>query len=119
MIAESSPNAIGASIGWIEAAMTGSLATAIATIAVASLGLMLLSGSLSRRRGVQLILGCFIIFGAPATAKGILRWLNEAQSMTTGERSHAPVTVAPPPPPRQLPTQAYDPYAGAALPPPR
>ena len=112
----SGPGAIGGAIGWIQAAMVGSLATAVAIIAIAGFGLMLLSGRLSRRRGFQLILGCFIVFGAPTIAAGILNAL-----AATGARASPPPAVPTaatlpsvpvPPASRSVP---YDPYAGAAL----
>jgi hypothetical protein len=100
--------------------MVGSLATAVAIIAIACFGLLLLSGHLSQRRGFQLILGCFIIFGAPTIAAGILNALN-----ATGARASLPpaaplaATLPPVPVPPASRSVPYDPYAGASLPPRR
>lgn len=116
----SGPGAIDGAISWIQATMVGSLATAVAIIAIAGFGLMLLTGRLSRRRGIQLILGCFIVFGAPTIAAGILNALG-----ATGARASLPpaasaaATLPPVPVPPASRSVPYDPYAGAALPPRR
>ena len=103
---------------WIQATLLGSLATTVAVIAVACVGLLLLSGRVDVRRGVQVVFGCFILFGAASIAAGIVR-------VAAGENSQPPVSAAPPPPPiayvapatpRPAPPVPYDPYAGAALP---
>lgn len=120
---DSSPepsNALTEALEWIRLALTGSLATTVAIIAVASFGLMLISGRLSHRRGTQLIFGCFIIFGASSIAAGITDALGVFH-MGDGEYSpSAPaVNVGPIPPQRPVTNTPYDPYAGAALPPHR
>ena len=59
------------SSGWITAVITGELAIALCTLAVAFLGFLLLTGRLPVRRGALIILGCFVLLGAPASASGI------------------------------------------------
>jgi type IV secretory pathway VirB2 component (pilin) len=59
-------------IVWIEGVMTGSVATAIAVLAVAAFGLRMLGGHVDWRHGSRIVLGCFLIFGAPAIARGFL-----------------------------------------------
>jgi type IV secretory pathway VirB2 component (pilin) len=107
-----------ASVQWLEGTLLGSLAMAIAIIAVACVGLLLLSGRIDVRRGAQVIFGCFILFGASSIAAGMMRIVGD-------ENPPAAVTPAPPPPPpvyvppaATTPVKAipYDPYAGAALP---
>ena len=46
------------------------MATSIAVIAVASIGLLMLSGRVRMRRGATVILGCFILFGVATIAQG-------------------------------------------------
>lgn len=111
-------NAIQAAVHWIEMTLVGSVASAMAVIAVAWFGLMMLNGRLSPRRGVQLVLGCFIIFGASTIASGIMR------SSTSFDGPPGPAVPPPAPilvdsmPHQPVPApRAYDPYAGAALPP--
>ena len=67
--AGSSP--IVGAVHWLEGTLLGTAATAAAVIAVAMVGLMLLTGRMNWRYGVTVILGCFILFGAGAIVAGI------------------------------------------------
>lgn len=115
--AVSSSNPAVTASSWIEGALTGSIATTIAVLAIASIGLLMLSGRLNVRRSARVILGCFIIFGASTIAAGIQSAIIGADnSASTAELDpmpyHAPTT------PAQLQSlpAATDPYAGAAVP---
>jgi type IV secretion system protein VirB2 len=100
-----------AAASWLEHLLLGSIATAIAVLAIATTGAMMLTGRVELRRGALVILGCFLLFGAPVIAAGLY-------SMLTGVTGTA--AKAPPPPlrPASAPTSAnpFDPYAGAAVP---
>lgn len=109
----SSGFALVAGVDWIARLLTGSAATIIATIGVAILGLMMLGGRLPWRRGASAVLGCFLIFGAPIVARGLLL-LGAPQGMAIQRSAATEAMVMPPPPPTPQP---YDPYAGVALPP--
>jgi len=56
---------------WVRDTMLGNLATTAAVIAVAVVGFMMLTGRIEWRRGLTVIFGCFIIFGAVAIVAGI------------------------------------------------
>ena len=56
---------------WVRDTLLGNLATAAAVIAVAVVGFMMLTGRIEWRRGLTVIFGCFIIFGAAAIVAGI------------------------------------------------
>ncbi len=111
-------SALAAAVHWLDAVVLGTVASTVAVIALASVGLLMLSGRVDVRRGAQVIIGCFIVFGAPTIAAGIM-------SVIGGPRSSPQVhslPIAPPiyPAAPALPPRAnspYDPYAGAALPP--
>ncbi len=60
-----------ASVQWIQGTLLGNVATAVAVIAVAVVGLMMLAGRMNWRHGVTVIIGCFILFGAAAIVAGI------------------------------------------------
>lgn len=62
---------INAALGWIQGTLMGSLATTAAVIAVAVVGLMMLTGRIDWRRGLTVILGAFILFGAATIVAGI------------------------------------------------
>jgi type IV secretory pathway VirB2 component (pilin) len=60
-----------AALQWVEGTLLGNLATTAAVIAVAVVGLMMLTGRIDWRRGLTVILGAFIVFGAVAIVSGI------------------------------------------------
>lgn len=55
----------------MQGTLLGNLATTAAVIAVAIVGLMMLTGRIDWRRGVTVIVGAFIVFGAAAIVAGI------------------------------------------------
>jgi type IV secretion system protein VirB2 len=62
---------IVAAVHWVQGTLLGNVATAVAVIAVAVCGFMMLTGRMNWRHGVTVILGCFILFGAAAIVAGI------------------------------------------------
>lgn len=62
---------IVAAMGWMQGTLLGNVATAIAVMAVAAVGFMMLTGRMNWRFGATVILGCFILFGAGAIVSGI------------------------------------------------
>jgi type IV secretory pathway VirB2 component (pilin) len=118
--APTSGNAIVNAVGWIQGTLLGTVGTVVAILAVAGVGYGMLWGRVNLRRGATVILGCFILFGAPVLAAGIrAAVVGEASGdYPVVARSAVPTPVAAPapapvptPPPRQA-----DPFAGAAVP---
>jgi type IV secretory pathway VirB2 component (pilin) len=62
---------IVAALGWLQGTLLGNVATAVAVIAVAMVGFMMLTGRMNWRFGATVIVGCFILFGASAIVSGI------------------------------------------------
>lgn len=62
---------IVAALGWLQGTLLGNVATAVAVIAVAMVGFMMLTGRVNWRFGATVILGCFVLFGAAAIVSGI------------------------------------------------
>ena len=62
---------IVSAVRWLEGTLLGTIATVVAVIAVASVGLLMLTGRINWRYGVTVILGCFILFGAACIIAGI------------------------------------------------
>ena len=58
-------------VHWLQGTLLGTVATVIAIIAVASVGLLMLTGRMNWRYGATVILGCFILFGAASIVGGI------------------------------------------------
>lgn len=97
---------------WIEGTLLGTMATLVAVLCVASVGFLMLSGRIDVRRGLAVVLGCFILFGAPIIVGGL-----QGMGRATAEMAVSPAPAAPPPPapmPDVTPP-SYDPYAGAAV----
>lgn len=58
-------------LNWVQGTLLGNVATAVAVIAVAVVGFMMLTGRVHWRFGATVILGCFILFGATTIVAGI------------------------------------------------
>jgi type IV secretory pathway VirB2 component (pilin) len=56
---------------WIQGTLLGNLATTAAVIAVAVVGLLMLTGRIDWKRGLTVIVGAFILFGAASIVAGI------------------------------------------------
>ncbi|MBX3594148.1 TrbC/VirB2 family protein [Sphingomonas sp.] len=64
-------SALVSAVQWLQGTLLGTLATVVAVIAVAVVGLMMLTGRINWRHGATVILGCFILFGAASIVAGI------------------------------------------------
>jgi type IV secretion system protein VirB2 len=62
---------IVAALAWLQGTLLGNVATAIAVMAVAAVGFMMLTGRMNWRFGATVLIGCFILFGAGAIVSGI------------------------------------------------
>ena len=60
-----------AALNWVQGTLLGNLATTAAVIAVAAVGFMMLTGRMDWRRGLTVVIGAFIIFGAVSIVAGI------------------------------------------------
>lgn len=99
---------------WVQHLLLGTIATAIAVLAVAAVGALTLTGRVPLRRAGMVVLGCFVLFGAPVIAASFVR-LGEWH----GAGETRPVLTPMPPQPTPSATASpvpYDPYAGAAVP---
>lgn len=112
VVSQPAEAAIPTAVRWIEGALLGSVATGIAVLAVAFLGVGMLAGRLDWRTGLRVVLGVFILFGAPMIAR-------ELAALARDDAAAAPDAVAAGevPPQPALPANApdADPYAGAAM----
>jgi type IV secretory pathway VirB2 component (pilin) len=102
-----------AAVRWIEQLLTGSIGTVVAIIAIASIGFAMLAGRLDVKRGLTMIFGCFILFGAQSLASALsnlaLSSVPEPPVMTANKAPQYPM-------PSKNPENAYDPNAGASVP---
>lgn len=58
-------------MNWLQGTLLGTVATTVAVIAIAAVGLMMLTGRINWRHGAVVIVGCFILFGAASIVAGI------------------------------------------------
>jgi len=103
---------IAAALWWLQATLLGTVATTVAIVAVASVGLMMLAGRVDVRYGLTVIAGSFILFGASSIVAGIQASLGGAEIAAESYAPPPPPPALPPPPP----PAGGDPYAGASLP---
>ena len=83
-------------LAWLEGTLLGTAATVIAILAVAGFGLLMLGGRTDWRRGVRIVVGCFILFGAPAIAAGILSAAGSSQTDDAGTDTYRPAAAPAP-----------------------
>jgi type IV secretion system protein VirB2 len=62
---------IVSALQWLQGTLLGNVATAVAVIAVAMVGFMMLTGRMNWRFGATVVIGCFILFGSAAIVSGI------------------------------------------------
>ena len=60
-----------AALTWVQGTLLGNLATTAAVIAVAIIGYLMLTGRFEWRRGLIVLVGIFVIFGAVSIVAGI------------------------------------------------
>lgn len=96
---------------WIAGLATGSIAVSIAIIAVAGIGFALLAGRIPYSRMMQVVIGCFILFGAGTIAGAFISLWPESEVTARQTMPVEPPTYVATDP-QQIP---YDPFAGAAL----
>jgi len=110
-----SSSAIIDAIQWLAALVQGSIANAIAVIAVASVGFMMLTGRLELKRAFRVILGCFLLFGASAVAQGLAGAIHSDAMPRPGDVPPSPYHPPVAPPLKPATRSDYNPYAGAAF----
>lgn len=58
-------------VNWLQGTLLGNVATAVAVIAVAVVGFMMLTGRINWKYGATVVIGLFILFGAASIVGGI------------------------------------------------
>lgn len=103
--------ALAAAVLWVQALLIGQLALTVAIIAVAVFGLLMLRGHIDKERGIRILLGCALVFGAPGIAAALLAG---AASTTPAPPNQTTQPQVAKPEPEKAPP--FDPYAGASVP---
>lgn len=86
------------SITWLVSLSTGVGAQVVAVVAVAVIGLSMLTGHLPARRAALSILGCFIVFSAAGIAAALSSLVGNGQtwSATSDDETYAHTPSKPP-----------------------
>ena len=102
---------LGGMIDWLLKLLSGNLVVALCVVGVALLGYGLLQGRISFRRGVNVILGCFVVLAAPAFGPEIrvfgANWRDKPDIFVASPTEVAPRSEVAP--------STYNPYANASL----
>jgi len=103
--------ALPTAVEWAQQLLLGTFGTTIAVLAIAWFGIAMLQGRFTIRTGLRVILGCFILFGAPVIAQGFMGAIrgNHQSAQVYSAPAIAPVVIPAKPP-------QFDPYAGASVP---
>lgn len=100
---------IAAAMAWIEGTLLGEAAVALCVLAVAILGFSMLNGRLPVRQGARVVLGGFILLGAPSIASEFAgSWGEHAAPTLVGEPRVVYQRAA-------LPPATENPYTRASL----
>ncbi len=102
---------LGGASAWVSQVMLGQLAVGLCVVAVALIGLGMLGGRVNVRTGLRVVLGCFVLLGAPGIAASLLGFAEEVQVPVE-------VHVAAEESPlirEALPPSDYNPYARASM----
>lgn len=97
-------------VAWTADLVSGSLAVGLCVIAVALVGFAALTGRMPIRMGARVVLGCFVLLGAPVIASGLSGLWQDTGSAPPPAPQTAPTDQREP-----LPQATYDPYAGASI----
>lgn len=97
------------SITWLASLVTGRIATVVAILAVAAVGLAFLRGRVPTMRAFAVVAGCVAVASAPGIAAALVGISAAAQPET-------PVALVPTPPTDTVTAPVFDddPHGGAA-----
>jgi type IV secretion system protein VirB2 len=100
---------LGSAFQWVGSFFQNDAAISLCVIAVALLGYTMLMGRWPIRRAALVIIGCFVLLGAPLIAGDILGGAQVTDASPQVQASGVLYQRA------DLPPADYDPYAGASL----
>lgn len=107
---EQGGHSLSDAMSWPLSLLSGPLSLSIASVAVVCFGMLLLDGRIRWRRGISVVLGCFLVFGAPTLTRAFDGVNKRPSSASDGSTSPDLKT-----PSLNTTASEYDPYAGAAV----
>jgi type IV secretion system protein VirB2 len=75
-----------AAVDWLMGTLFGTVAVTLCVLAVAFVGLVLMSGRMAIRDALRVAIACFVLLGASAIAGGLRTMANEAVAPATAEQ---------------------------------
>ena len=63
---------------WVTGTLLGSVAVSLCVIAIAFVGLRMMTGHLAARDGLRVVIACFVLLGAATIAAGVRRAADQA-----------------------------------------
>ena len=109
--APSEPVVIAEAGNWLTGLLGGSIAISLCVIAVGFIGLAMLAGQMPIRRGIQVVLGCFLLLGATTLVSGFVGLAQDAGGIEPQIATPAVIE----PEHVDLPPAHYNPYARASV----
>ena len=74
-----------AAVDWLMGTLFGTVAVTLCVLAVAFVGLVLMTGRMAVRDALRVAIACFVVLGASAIAGGLRTRADEAVSPATAE----------------------------------
>ncbi|WP_298469269.1 TrbC/VirB2 family protein [uncultured Erythrobacter sp.] len=112
LLDHSDASPIASALEWINSVLFGQVAAGLCVLAVAFVGFQMLTGRWPLRLGFRVVLGCFVLLGAPVIAAGFIG--NWNYYLTAEAQPFA--AIEPVEPPRgDLEPADNSPYGGASL----
>jgi type IV secretion system protein VirB2 len=81
---------INSSVSWITGIFTGPLVTTVGIIAVVMIGIAALSGHLNKFQLLRVVLGLFIVFGAPQIARELIKFGEDRKAQMASDQRALP-----------------------------
>ncbi len=79
--------ALPTAAAWLTGTLFGDVAAALCVIAIAVMGILLMIGRLTVRDAARVVLGCFVLLGAPLIAAGLRTTASEASTGLTSQQA--------------------------------
>ena len=76
---------LAAASDWLTGTLLGSVAVSLCVIAIAFVGLRMMTGHLAVRDGLRVAAACFVLLGAPAIAAGLRAAAHDAAPSPAAE----------------------------------
>ncbi len=88
---------LASAVDWIGGVLLGPIALGLCVLAVAFVGALMLTGRLPLRRGLRVVVSCFVLLGAPAIAGGIINAISSGTPQQLTQPAQSVIVPSEPP----------------------